>query len=228
MCFAVKEIKKSINGEINKFHQGSPAIFVRFQGCSLHETPCAFCDTQHAIEPASIASLTPRTMSYSIDDLYNILKYRQNLVTVLTGGEPLFQGKEKIIGLLEKLSGYKIVIETNGTYDVSDIVKIFPEVNIVMDYKPISAKNNHRMVDDYYKSLRNTDIIKFPFVDHKDFELIVKKAREFSKFTNCIKAISPVFNHNKFAQKDINEFIQYAIEENLYVSVQIHKLLGVY
>ena len=42
MMRKINEIFYSLHGE--GYHTGTPAIFVRFSGCSLK---CDFCDTQH-------------------------------------------------------------------------------------------------------------------------------------------------------------------------------------
>lgn len=95
---SINEAFYSIQGE-GPF-AGEPAFFIRLAGCNL---ACTWCDTDFdAGEHISIEALHDTARQYAD---------RTDLI-VITGGEPLRQN----IARLVKLEGYRIQIETAGTY----------------------------------------------------------------------------------------------------------------
>jgi 7-carboxy-7-deazaguanine synthase len=114
-------------------HTGTPAIFVRTQGCSLR---CTFCDvpeTWREAKPAAVRSLGEgrsrgQTMRHQVtkwrrmsgDDVTRWCRtnYRQRHV-VVTGGEPAMHAE--LGRLCEALldGGYSVQLETSGTYVIS-------------------------------------------------------------------------------------------------------------
>ncbi|MDE5575867.1 MAG: radical SAM protein, partial [Oscillospiraceae bacterium] len=111
--YKIAEMFSSINGEGT--HAGQLAFFIRFTGCNLN---CSYCDTKWANEPSA-----PYTEMTAEEILSEVKKSGIKNVTV-TGGEPLIQ--QEIIPLLETLcgDGRYVEIETNGSADVSEVVKI--------------------------------------------------------------------------------------------------------
>ncbi len=96
------EVFYSLQGEGTS--AGSPAMFLRLAGCNLH---CMWCDTKHAQKGG--IECTPQ-------EVVKLLSYQQGWDRlVVTGGEPLLQGKEleALFSLLPE--EVKIEIETNGT-----------------------------------------------------------------------------------------------------------------
>ena len=81
----IHSIFKSINGEVNKYHQGSICIFIRLAGCSLR---CKYCDTVQAQSPDSGKEM-------NIDEIINeVVKFKNCYRITITGGEPLLQEAE--------------------------------------------------------------------------------------------------------------------------------------
>lgn len=118
-CLMVNEVFGSIQGE--GILVGSTAQFVRFQGCNLK---CNWCDTKYASQTArgTKHTLTP-------DGLLDIVtrNYHGERLTVLTGGEPLFQNKEPLIEFCQKLrdTGRRnLLVETNATIFVPELLKL--------------------------------------------------------------------------------------------------------
>lgn len=220
----LKEIEFSINGEINKFLQGSPALFVRFNGCNLHKTPCAWCDTPNSLKNnQETITTTPNIIRNTI--ISKCASFKP--VVVLTGGEPLFQDHDDLAKLISMIPNHNIVIETNGT--ISPLKFMHSNTNIVIDYKPISSGNNDKMKDENFCFLRQDDIIKFPFATDEDFNQAIQKAKEFSKYTDCVKAFSPIITGDP--KNKLNHFGPYALEaakNSFYFSIQLHKLINVY
>ena len=98
--YCVNEIFYSVEGE--GFFSGTPAIFVRLAGCSMH---CPWCDTKYAQKINF--NLTAEQI------LKKIANYPCKTV-VLTGGEPTEQNLMPLLKLLKK-NKYQIHLETNGT-----------------------------------------------------------------------------------------------------------------
>jgi len=175
----VYSIFTSIDGEINKFHQGALATFVRLAGCNLR---CGYCDTKYAQEEKS-----GREMSVE-DVIAEVLKRKVKKVTI-TGGEPLMQMID-----VRELAHYlffeydiDVSIETNG----SIVPKGFSDgINFVVDYKLGTSRMNRRMNDKVFENLREGDIIKYVVGSREDFEqaithacyqiLIIKKPVSFA------------------------------------------------
>ena len=117
--YKVKEIYYTLQGEGAR--TGRPAVFLRFTGCNLWsgreedraDAVCQFCDTDFigmdGIEGGKYdaASLADKVMS-----LWPSGKGER--YAVCTGGEPLLQLDEALIGALHT-RGFEVGIETNGT-----------------------------------------------------------------------------------------------------------------
>jgi 7-carboxy-7-deazaguanine synthase len=123
VSYAVKEIYYTLQGE--GANAGRPAVLLRFAGCNLwsgHEEDragavCDFCDTDFvgtdgpgggkfagATELAqAVAAAWPRAAPSRVQPF-----------VVCTGGEPLLQLDELLVGALHH-AGFEVAIETNGT-----------------------------------------------------------------------------------------------------------------
>ena len=107
MSLVVNEIFNSIQGE--SLYAGLRCTFIRLAGCNLR---CAYCDTRYAYEEGISLTMT--------DILDKISGYECPLVEI-TGGEPLIQNETPLLitNLIE--NGYKVLLETNGTIDITKI-----------------------------------------------------------------------------------------------------------
>jgi 7-carboxy-7-deazaguanine synthase len=122
MTYSVREIYYTLQGEGAR--TGRPAVFLRFTGCNLWsgreqhraEAVCRFCDTDFVgtggrgggkfETPAALAEAVVAAWPASASD-------RERYV-VCTGGEPLLQLDEALIGALHGV-GFEVGVETNGT-----------------------------------------------------------------------------------------------------------------
>jgi len=162
----------------------------------------------------------------------------------ITGGEPLMQEPE-LHRLVNGIKGgrdtgdNKIEVETNGTLPPP---KWFSRVDSwVLDIKTPSAGqhvvNQGMVLEAWRDKLRRVDQVKFVVEtsDDLDFVRSVLYARHFSSTV----LISPVV-HNRFDSgewfsgseftydyKFIQEVLNFVLKNNLRLSVQIHKFLGV-
>ncbi|MEF2643691.1 MAG: 7-carboxy-7-deazaguanine synthase QueE, partial [Paramuribaculum sp.] len=99
--YRVNEIFYSLQGE--GFFTGSAAVFVRLSGCNR---ACAFCDTDHRAFTLMTA-----------DEIVAIASKYESRFVVVTGGEPLLQLDDALVGAL-KAAGFFVAVETNGTLPV--------------------------------------------------------------------------------------------------------------
>ena len=207
--YKVHEIFYSLQGE-GQFI-GVPTIFVRLTGCNLR---CAWCDTKYAYDEGKNMSTT---------DMIKKIKSFPCKMICLTGGEPLMQDCEDLISKLSKL-GYQIVIETNGTMDITKYQKI-PGVFISMDVKPPSSNtpdfdNCSKTNWNNLNSLSEIDQVKFIIDDIKDYEFS-KNVLTMHKPKSCI-FFNPKggINGKKLAKWLIRDKLC-----NVRLGIQLHKLL---
>lgn len=120
MTYAVKECFLTLQGE--GVQTGSRAVFLRFAGCNLWSgreqdratAQCTFCDTDFVgtdgegggkfANAANLADHVERMWGDGPE---------QRLV-VITGGEPMLQLDEELVGELHA-RGFRVAVETNGT-----------------------------------------------------------------------------------------------------------------
>ena len=120
MTYAVKECFLTLQGE--GVQTGSRAVFLRFAGCNLWTgreqdratAECRFCDTDFVgtdgpgggkfAEAEELAAQVEATWGPEPD----------NRLVVITGGEPMLQLDEELIGALHD-RGFRVAVESNGT-----------------------------------------------------------------------------------------------------------------
>lgn len=129
MLYPINEIFYSIQGE--GANAGCAAVFVRFAGCNLN---CSWCDTDHS-----------EKKKMSEKDIANEIymrwphKHRDNILVVLTGGEPTIHTLKP---LLEELGSVEVAIETNGTAmkTASDFMECY--IDGLLDWITVSPKQH--------------------------------------------------------------------------------------
>jgi len=157
MGYKIKSIFYTLQGE--GFHNGRPAVFVRFTGCNLwsgyekdrKNAICEFCDTDFVGTDGENGGNyhNPEEICEIINMLWRG-ENRQNPFVVCTGGEPLLQIDEELIGKFRD-NNYMIAVETNGTITIPQgigwicvspkikaelIVKSGNELKLVYNQKP--------------------------------------------------------------------------------------------
>lgn len=113
----INEIFYSLQGEGH--HTGYPTVFVRFSGCNLK---CPFCDTRHETG-----------IPMTDEDIVRAVNLYKADWVVLSGGEPTLQIDEEFVRLLQRATGKKVAIETNGSRPVPgnlDWVCVSPKTGI--------------------------------------------------------------------------------------------------
>lgn len=201
----ISEIFYSIQGETSLV--GKPAVFIRLSNCNLN---CRWCDTEYARGIGKKVRIS-RILS-------EIAKFRCPLV-IITGGEPLLQTGIK--NLMEELAvkNYQIVVETNGSEDISIIP---PHVKIILDIKTPSSGETDRMDFTNIARLKETDELKFVIADRHDFDWSRNILNEYSTRTKEI-LFSPV--KSRISLEELAEWVKTEIP-TVRVQPNIHKVFA--
>jgi 7-carboxy-7-deazaguanine synthase (Cx14CxxC type) len=122
MTYTVKEIFYTLQGE--GAQSGRAAVFCRFSGCNLwsgreedrSRAVCQFCDTDFVgTGPDGGRFKSAGELADTIDRCWEgDGRSAEKKYVVCTGGEPLLQVDEKLIGELHQ-RGFEVAVETNGT-----------------------------------------------------------------------------------------------------------------
>lgn len=102
----INEIFYSLQGEGH--HTGYPSVFIRFSGCNLR---CPFCDTRHN-----------EGIMMNDDDIIRAVNLYKADWIVLTGGEPALAIDDEFVRTLQRTTGKKVAIETNGTCELPESI----------------------------------------------------------------------------------------------------------
>lgn len=163
------EIFHSIQGE--GLMMGVPTTFVRTVGCNLR---CEWCDTQYSMDGGEEMSLD--AIMERIGDVKHVC---------VTGGEPMLQ--PEMPELLRRLvfAGKQVVLETNGSVDLSDVPSD-PLMLISMDIKCPSSGMTDRMLYSNLSLLSRKDQLKFIVRDDEDFDFALEVLKRYPVDTNVI------------------------------------------
>jgi len=207
MSLKINEIFYSIQGEST--YAGRPCVFVRLSGCNLR---CSYCDTQYAYDAGE--------EMYIADVLDRMSEYNCRLVEI-TGGEPLLQEEtpELVRHLLN--NGYKVLLETNGSRDLS----IVDERCIkIMDIKcPSSGEKDSNDLENL-KRLGDNDELKFVIADRADYEY----AKKILDLSRSLSPGSPAVHFSPcFGKIDLKELAGWILKDALDVRlhIQLHKYI---
>lgn len=151
----ISEIFFSIQGEST--YVGMPCAFIRLAGCNLE---CDWCDTDYAksVEGAS---------DMSIDEILVEVKKLNTKLVEVTGGEPMVQAETVELTALLLDEGYEVLIETNGSVDMSPLDD---RVVKVIDIKcPMSGHDGSFRMDNL-GLINERDEVKFVIGDEADYE----------------------------------------------------------
>jgi 7-carboxy-7-deazaguanine synthase len=201
----VNEIFYSIQGESS--FSGIPFVFIRLTGCNLR---CAYCDTKYAYEEGE--KLTVGQV------LKEVEKFECDYVEV-TGGEPLLQENTPLLvdSLIDK--GFKVLVETNGTKDIS---VLSDEAIIIMDIKCPSSGEVDKMDWKNLNRLKSKDEVKFVVAEKSDYDWakgIIEEKNLIGKVKILMSSVT-----EKLPPALVADWI---LEDNLDVrlQLQLHKIL---
>lgn len=216
----VNEVFVSLQGEGH--FAGTPAIFVRLQGCDVH---CPWCDTGYAMSRAdtlrsgdndfSVLAKETASASFTCVDAKLLCDYLLGLHTkirhlVLTGGEPFLQDIAPFMRLVLDRGVY-VQVETSGTRPIS----VYGEPNVWITLSPKRAKLP--LEENWLKA----DEIKIPIACREDADFFLPRALELADGKRPIIALQPVSQ-----DRDATRLcVELCLQHNLHLSLQTHKYI---
>ena len=214
----INEVFETIQGEA--YWTGTPAIFIRLQGCAVG---CPWCDTKHTwkVDPANEVSKetmlakTGDGASYallSVDEIEALaLSYRARHI-VITGGEPCDFDLSDLSELL--VQNFVVQIETSGTSKIRVSEHAFVTVS-----PKIGMPGGRTVRAD---ALERADEVKMPVGKARDVEQLKQLLLSHHASTDLIW-LQPL-SQSAAATKLC---VEAATENGWRISLQTHKVLGV-
>jgi 7-carboxy-7-deazaguanine synthase len=201
----------SIQGEST--YAGMPCHFIRLHGCNLR---CEYCDTPYAYGDE---------VKFDLASAADVIKaYMENVPRLVefTGGEPLLQ-MDPLTEVCRELIKYStVLIETNGSIDISPFKMAPANLVLVMDVKTPSSKMESKIYYDNFKHIRPVDEIKFVVGTYEDFQFAKQIIETYSLQTRCKPMCSPIFG-----QIELPDLASWVLNETPYMrmQVQLHKII---
>ena len=214
----INEIFDTIQGEA--FYTGTPATFIRLQGCPVG---CLWCDTKPTwsegteklrIEINEMLHKTKDSPKWSDLTEPKILKIVEKLKPrhfVLTGGEPCSQDIFELTRLLSTIGS--VQVETSGTHTVNVYhktwVTVSPKIDMLGGLEILNS------------ALIRANEIKMPINGLKD----VKNLQKLLKKSNYEQMVwlQPVSQ----LPENTNLCVKTAMDNKWRISIQTHKYMGV-
>ena len=214
----INEIFDTIQGEA--YFTGTPATFIRLQGCPVG---CNWCDTKHTwsegveklkIEIDEMLHKTKDSPKWSLVSEREIVKIVEKLKPrhfVLTGGEPCSQDIFELTRLLANVG--TVQVETSGTHTVNVYhktwVTVSPKVDMLGGLEVLNS------------ALLRANELKMPINglnDVKNLQKLVKKLNY-----GQLVWLQPVSQEPQNTELCVDT----AKNNNWRVSIQTHKYMGV-
>jgi len=200
----VNEIFYSLQGEGRWI--GLRNVFVRLSGCNLR---CSFCDTKYAYEDG---------VKRSVDEVVEKVSGFSCKKVCLTGGEPLLQTESVELVRALRQKGFLVLVETNGSCDVSEVVGD-DGVVISLDVKCPSSGMHEKMVFENIALLSEKDQLKMVIGSRADYDYAKEIIKRFSPSAPVF--LQPVWGFN------VRELAEWIVKDDLEVrlGLQLHKLV---
>lgn len=239
MSLPVNEMFYSIQGE--GMLAGTPAVFVRLQGCPIQ---CSWCDTKHTwalnsrnecsveemlakkgLDPSpKFAEMEYETIEVEIHRLMDQAGFTHGKkLVVITGGEPLIH-IEKLVDFVNLLTSmdYEVQIETSGTVDFTrllDCCEVAPYITVSPKFgmnpnMPVKAKE------------------LFSYAD--EVKVVIGTEQDIQVLESCLKDLKMVYTPRNLhiqPNADVPGALELCtalcLRTGWSLSVQLHKILGV-
>lgn len=214
----INEIFDTIQGEAK--YTGTPATFIRLQGCPVG---CHWCDTKHTwsegterlrVEIDEMLDKTtdsPKWSGMEEEEIVRIVEKLKPRHFVLTGGEPCSQDIFKLTRLLATIGS--VQVETSGTHEINVYhktwVTVSPKIEMLGKLEILNS------------ALLRANELKMPINNLKDVKNLQNLLKNTS--TRCQVWLQPV------SQKEENTdlCVKTAMNNNWRISIQTHKYMGV-
>lgn len=219
MNYAVNEVFVTIQGE--GFYTGTPAVFIRLQGCDVG---CPWCDTRHtwvldydwnAMTLDSANAHPKRWTMLSANELVRQVGFIGKAArhVVITGGEPFQQPLRELVTAL-RMKDYRVQIETSGCFPVLDLIPsqawitVSPKLNMPGGYQPLA------------ETMQLAQEIKMPIKEVADFDRLDQLIKDYH--LQCPVYLQPLSQ----SQRITKLCVQMCMERNWNLSLQTHKFIG--
>jgi len=223
LTYPVNEIFQTIQGEAE--YTGTPAIFIRLQGCPV---ACPWCDTKHTwnVEPhleivshemIAKQSDTPSFSNMTALEIIALIQ-EQGMTAghiVITGGEPCLYDLRQLTAEFMATNGINSVqIETSGTHEIvcndSTWVTVSPKLGMAM---PLLKS-----------AIQRADEIKMPIGKQADIDALVEQVLPLlNEYAQPEIWLQPLSQNEKATRLCVDQ----ATALGFRVSIQTHKFLGV-
>jgi 7-carboxy-7-deazaguanine synthase len=161
----------------------------------------------------------------TVEDIIRKISGKGIDLVCISGGEPLFQ-----VGLLDLIKGLvdigmRMDVETNGSFDIKELVELGSDVMVSMDSKTPSSGETDSLIISNLSYLRSFDQLKFVVSDERDISYAVDLIKEHSPRCNII--FTPVDNQNggDMASFLMDLVMSGDLPSTVRLMVQTHKVL---
>lgn len=220
--YPINELFETIQGE--GVFTGTPAIFLRLQGCPVG---CPWCDTQHTWEKAATDQVSLETIlaKSAPSAQWAELTAKEILAAfvrqgfhakhvVITGGEPAMYDLRELAEVLEN-AGYRLQIETSGTYALQVSAATWVTVSPKLD-----MPGGYLVRPD---CMKRANEIKHPVAMQKHIDALDNLLAQCPPTDGVIIALQPISQRPRATELAIKT----CIERNWRLSVQLHKYLHI-
>ena len=219
MTYPVNEIFETVQGEAH--FTGSPAVFVRLQGCDVG---CPWCDTKHTwpvnrTDEIPVAAMMakvgdgPTWADMSAEAIAEAVSTFRARHVVITGGEPCNYELSPLCAAL-LAAGRTVQIETSGTRPIHVSGSVWVTVS-----PKIGMPGGFQVRED---AIERADEIKFPVGKPADVETL-KGLLSKHRWRSSLVWLQPLSR----SEKATKLAIEAATEDGWDVSIQTHHLIGV-
>ncbi|MFC0444170.1 7-carboxy-7-deazaguanine synthase QueE [Pseudidiomarina halophila] len=220
--YPVNELFETIQGE--GVYTGTPAIFLRLQGCPVG---CPWCDTQHTWVKSADAEVDAQTMlsktepssawaelnAQQLLQLFTEQGFQAKHV-VITGGEPAMYDLRELGEVLEQ-AGYQLQIETSGTFALQLTAATWVTVSPKLD-----MPGGYLVRPD---CMQRANEIKHPIAMQKHIDALDNLLQRCPPRSEAIISLQPISQRPRATQLAIET----CIARNWRLSVQLHKYLNI-
>ena len=220
----INELFETIQGE--GAFTGTPAIFLRLQGCDIG---CPWCDTQQTwildldnkkndLQKLLDHQLQPHEwLNVKISDIIALLnnkKFHAQHV-VITGGEPCMYDLTELTDEIINKTNKTIQIETSGCYDIKVNNKVWvtlsPKVNMKKKLPVLTS------------ALNRANEIKHPVALKRHIEELEVLLKKVNNIDNTMIYLQPISTK----ERATSLCVQTCIEKNWKLSIQTHKYIHI-
>lgn len=220
--YPINELFETIQGE--GVFTGTPAIFLRLQGCPVG---CPWCDTQHTWDKSAADQVELETLlaksaptaqwaELTAEEILAAFKHQgfHAKHVVITGGEPAMYDLRELAEVLES-AGYRLQIETSGTFALQVSAATWVTVSPKLD-----MPGGFLVRPD---CMKRANEIKHPVAMQKHIDALDNLLAKCPPADGAVIALQPISQRPRATELAIKT----CIERNWRLSVQLHKYLHI-